>query len=267
MRTLLLTALLSTVAMPAALAADMPTKAPRQAPVAIYNWSGFYIGGHVGYGWGDKDFSQDDIADFFGLDNPIASHSLRGVLGGAQAGFNIQSGALVFGVEGQFSWTGIDDETTTRLGFVFGPGNCTQREPCPVDMRIKSEIDWIATVAGRIGFAWDRVLLYAKGGVAFMDQKHTADGFIGTDKVHFANAKFGDTRTGWMVGGGLEYAFAGNWSAKIEYNFMDFSNETFNVVATSDILCGGKCGAVKVGVDDGQMHVVKFGINYRFGGN
>src|SRR5437899_8822744 len=111
-------------------ATDLPLKAP--PPVAApLDWSGFYIGGHVGYGWADKDFSLPDIAgkkfgdcygthqycyDFSKLGSPALSQNPKGFLGGVQGGFNVQSGAFVVGVEGQFSWTGMKDDGQVKLG-------------------------------------------------------------------------------------------------------------------------------------------------------
>lgn len=302
-------ALLAGTAMPAA-AADLPVrKAPPPAPV-FFNWTGFYIGAHVGYGWGDKDISVKDLdapnsalGPICTLDpafdilclrtgdlrNPLVSHSFSGPLGGAQAGFNFQTGPIVFGVEGQFSWTGIDDDQKKHLAeFRFLCGfidECVGRDR--FDLGATSEVNWLATITGRVGFAVDRILLYAKGGVAFIDQDHhwslacRAEGALTTicgaglqrgNIAKIATASWSDTRTGFVIGGGLEYAFAGNWSAKVEYNFMEFGDESTTVTVSCKV--AGVCGPTglapldKIKVDvDNQMHVVKFGINYRFWGD
>jgi outer membrane immunogenic protein len=167
----------------AAQATDMPVKA--LPPVAYgVNWTGFYVGGHVGYGWGNKDFSLPDIAgqkfgdcsgshqecfDFSKLASPALSHKLSGLLGGVQAGFNLQSGAFVYGVEGQLSWTGMKEDSLSKLG-EFRFVNCWYDVSKEIDVKAHTEVNWVATLAGRIGYAVDRVLIYAKGGVAFADQ-------------------------------------------------------------------------------------------------
>jgi outer membrane immunogenic protein len=256
-------------------ATDMPVKA--LPPVAYgVNWTGFYVGGHVGYGWGNKDFSLPDIAgekfgdcqgshqecfDFSKLGSPALSHKLAGLLGGAQAGFNLQSGAFVYGVEGQLSWTGMKEDSLSKLG-EFRFVNCWYDVSKEIDLKAHTEVNWVATLAGRIGYAVDRVLIYAKGGVAFADQDYNWIVTKGTKDL--ATAKFSDTRTGWMVGGGAEWALGHNWSATLEYNYMDFGTETLN--AATSVCLSGTCSKKDVRVDiDERMHVVKLGINYRFG--
>lgn len=259
----------------AAQATDMPVKAlPPVAPGV--NWTGFYVGGHVGYGWGNKDFSLPDIAgqkfgdcsgshqecfDFSKLGSPALSHKLSGLLGGVQAGFNLQSGAFVYGVEGQLSWTGMKEDSLSKLG-EFRFVNCYYDITKEIDLKAHTEVNWVATLAGRIGYAVDRVLIYAKGGVAFADQDY--NWIVTKGSKDLATAKFSDTRTGWMVGGGAEWALWHNWSAKLEYNYMDFGTETINVAA--NVCLSGTCSKKDVRVDiDEHMHVVKLGINYRFG--
>jgi outer membrane immunogenic protein len=202
----------------------MPVKAlPPVAPGV--NWTGFYVGGHVGYGWGTKDFSLPDIAgekfgdcsgkqqecfDFSKLGSPALSHKLAGLLGGVQAGFNLQSGAFVYGVEGDLSWTNMKEDSLSKLG-EFRFVNCWYDVNKEIDLKAHTEVNWVASIAGRIGYAVDRVLIYAKGGVAFADQDYN---WVVTKGSHeIATAKFSDTRTGWMVGGGAEWALWRNWSA------------------------------------------------------
>jgi outer membrane immunogenic protein len=256
-------------------ATDMPVKAlPAIAPGV--NWTGFYVGGHIGYGWADKDFSLPDIAgqkfgdcsghyqecfDFSKLGGPALTHKLSGVLGGVQAGFNLQSNAFVYGVEGQFSWTGMKEDSLSKLGD-FRYLDCWYGYTKEIDLKAHTDVNWVATLAGRIGYAVDRVLIYAKGGVAFADQDYNWIVTKGTKDI--ATAKFSDTRTGWMVGGGAEWALTHNWSAKLEYNFMEFGTET--ITAATSVCLYGQCSKKDVRVDiDEHMHVVKLGINYRFG--
>src|SRR6202000_1731518 len=128
------------------------------------------------------------------------SHQATGFLGGLQGGYNYQIGQFVLGVEGDWSWSGMSGASS------FGANNFT------------TDVDWTATLTGRAGIAFDRWLVYAKGGAAwardrFSTKFYTAPGVEVTD-----------TRLGWTVGAGVEYAFAPQWTAKLEYNYMDFGN-------------------------------------------
>jgi outer membrane immunogenic protein len=215
------------LAAPAA-AADMPVKASR-APIvapAIYNWSGFYIGAHVGRAWGTKDWVGVGVG-------PLGSHDIDGFIAGGQVGFNYQVGAWVWGAEVDLSWADLDGG---HVDAVFAGNN-------------RTEVKWLGTATGRVGHAWDHLLIYVKGGGAWAGDVYTvtAPGF-------FREAR--DTNWGWTVGAGLEYGLAPNWSMKIEYNYLDFG--TKRITFTS----GGASFDRDV---DQRIHVVKYGINYRFG--
>jgi outer membrane immunogenic protein len=225
-----------------AMAADMraPVKAPPPAIVApAFNWSGFYIGAHVGGAWSDKDWpltSSNGVFLVFPGFPHFGSHDVKGFIAGGQVGFNWQASGSnwVLGVEAQASWSNADGEHTVDV------------------FRFRTEVEWLGTVTGRLGYAFDRVLVYAKGGFAFAHDKHELAVF--TDPTLFTDK----TRTGWTVGGGVELALWQNWSAKLEYNYMDLGRKD---VTFSD-------GVTFMTFDvDQQMHVVKFGINYRFGGS
>jgi outer membrane immunogenic protein len=189
----------------AAMAADIPVRKAAAAPVYVpYNWNGWYWGAHVGYGWGDD---------------------VDGFLGGVQTGWNYQSGNWLFGIEGQWSWTGIDGSFVTPL--VAGP--------------VTLDVDWIATLTARVGIVSDRWLWYLKGGGAW------ARAELNVPTV----ATFSDTESGWTVGVGVEYAWGNNWSSKLEYNFIDFGDRSATFPA----------GTLTA---DGHIHVVKLGLNYKF---
>lgn len=180
-------------------AADIPvrgpvyTKAPPPAPV--FNWTGFYVGAHIGYGWGETDWST------------VIEPS--GVFGGLQLGYNWQFNPnWVVGVETDISATDINDA-------------------------FPQHFDYVGTLRGRIGYTWDRTMLYATGGLAY------AEAGIGG---------FHHTHIGWTIGAGLEWAFAPNWSAKAEYLYIDLEDKVYP--------------AVWVGYD---IHTVRLGVNYRFG--
>jgi outer membrane immunogenic protein len=234
---------LAVTSLPAA-AADLPArpvyKAP-VAPVALYDWSGFYFGGHIGGSWADKDWTQTFSSFGLALDRSATSAAVDGFLGGVQAGFNWQTGQWVWGIEGDWSWTSADG-CSGHVVFTAYAG-------C-------SNVNWYGTVTGRVGYAWDRALLYVKGGAAFADEDH----FITFRGVQDTNNP-GNTRTGWTVGAGLEYAVWNNWSVKLEYNYMDFGSDNHSF----SYLAGGSApGLVERWDIDQQVHVVKLGVNYRF---
>jgi outer membrane immunogenic protein len=227
----------------AASAADL-SRAPvykAAAPAeAIFSWTGFYIGAHVGYGWGSKDWDQTFSSGGFALDNTVSSVEPQGFLGGGQIGVNWQTGQWVLGLEADGSWTDAND---CGVGFRINPtfNGCNQA-------------NWYATGTARLGVAVDRALFYIKGGAAFAgeEQNVTLRGLLTTNTPD-------EVRFGWTVGGGIEYALAPNWSVKAEYNFMDFGSEnyTFNYVTP--------VGLVERWDISQQVHVAKIGINYRFG--
>ena len=218
-----------------AMAADLSRpvyKAPPAGALPVtYDWTGFYIGGHIGYGWADK--SWQDLVGFGNV-----SHKADGFLGGGQVGFNYQTGMFVFGVEGDFSWADIKGGST--IGPVIG---------LPLGANFDTTVDFTSTLTGRLGLAFDRWLVYGKGGVAWAHDKYSTNFYTFPGTVELS-----ETRIGWTAGAGIEYAFAPNWSGKIEYNFMDFGtrNVSFAPFTSTEI--------------DQQIHAVKFGINYKFGG-
>jgi outer membrane immunogenic protein len=220
------------LAVPAS-AADLRTRRPpppAPAPVVVapaFSWTGFYIGGHGGWAWAEKDWQ------FVGS-GLSTSHQADGFLGGGQVGFNWQTGALVFGVEGQFSWADLEGSSA-----------------CPnTAFTCQTHINWLATATGRIGYAAANWLFYVKGGAAWIDDEFTAT----SGGVVFSGSH---RPVGWTAGGGVEYGLTPNWSAKIEYNYMDFGSERVGFVTP-----GGARDDFDV---DQQVHLVKFGINYRFG--
>ncbi len=216
-------------------AADLPM-APRPAPVApvayvapVYNWSGFYIGGHIGGGFSNSSWS-DPITGANGDD-----FSKSGFLGGGQVGVNAQYNWLVVGLEGDFSWTGLKGSSTDSIGD-----------------KINTNVDWTSTVTGRVGAAFDRLLVYGKGGLALADDQSSF-----TDLGGNTASNGSMVRTGWTVGGGLEYALTQNLSAKVEYDYLGFGNKTMNF--TTPLV--GVSSNTNLNVQE-----VKAGLNFRFGG-
>lgn len=217
-----------------ALAADFPVKAPiYKAPPPVFSWTGCYIGAHVGGGWGSTSW-----ASTAGLDE--GTSDISGVLGGGQIGCDYQTGPLVIGAEGSFSWSSIKG---------------SHRDPVPAfnDQILNTEVQWITTVTGRVGYALGRILFYAKGGGAWAYDKYwdVRDG-VGT----VATAT--ETRSGWTVGGGVEYAFAPNWSMKVEYDYLNFGTSRATLICPP-CMAGFFLKDIKQ-----DIHTVKLGVNYRF---
>src|SRR5262245_8023818 len=228
-KTILGSALLAALAGPA-LAADMPArpyaKAPAYtAPAVVYNWTGFYVGGHLG--------------GAFAGDNGLQSNDAR-FLGGVQAGADYQFAPnWVLGAEAQYSW--LSGGTNNNLVFPAGT---------VVNGRLA---DQIGSVTGRIGYTWGPGLIYAKGGYAWRDGNTI--GVANAAGVPQPFTTSGNSKDGYTVGAGLEYLFAPNWSAKAEYQYYNFGNTTLTTAPVAAV-------GMRFRNDE---HSVKVGVNYRFG--
>jgi outer membrane immunogenic protein len=205
---------------PRAHAADLSLaplyKAPPSEMAQAYNWTGFYLGLNGGGGWGDSHWQGIGRTDLSG-----------GQVGGT-AGYNWQFGRAVLGFESDIDWNHMQGSLACpALG-----GSCSTSET------------WLSTVRGRVGYAFGGVLPYVTGGLAVGDIQAAAPGLPGAT----------NTNTGWTVGGGIEFALPGNWTAKAEYLHVDLG----------DFNCGVNCGAPEENV---SMHenVVRAGVNYHFG--
>ena len=194
----------------------MPTKAPLY--VAPYNWTGLYAGINGGGGWGTSKWSAATGSNSF--------DGSGGVVGGT-LGYNWQMNQIVFGLEGDIDWSNIR-----------GSGSAV---PCTTSCETRN--DWLGTVRGRVGYAFDRVLPYVTGGLAVGDIKANPAGFGGES----------ETKAGWTLGGGVEFAIAGPWTAKVEYLYADLGKTT----------CPAGSCALSTDVDF-HASIVRGGINYRF---
>jgi outer membrane immunogenic protein len=231
-------------------AADIPlfVKARPLPPVDLNPWTGFYAGAHVGYGWGNNQFFDNFPTPDGELD---ASPSIKGFLGGFQGGYNRQFNWLVLGAEGDFSWSGVRSGDFSC--FRFGDQLCSAKP------------EWFGSVAGRLGVLYGSALFYAKGGAAWTDDHFTdlatCSGSQPRSRAGISAACgdpfFGDhTRPGWLLGLGIEYMFARNWSAKIEYDYMDFGHQS---VPFSD----GNNGFFTEDIHQ-KINLIKVGLNYHF---
>jgi outer membrane immunogenic protein len=200
------------------------TKAPvYTAPAAVYNWTGFYIGGHIGGAFAGSNSLQGSGGQF---------------LGGVQGGFDYQFATnWVIGAEAQYSWLANNNNG----GVTF-----------PAGTLVTSNTDQLGSATGRFGYTWGPALLYAKGGYAWRNNPNIAASLGG---VPVAFTTDGGHKDGYTVGAGLEYMFAPNWSAKLEYQYYNFGSTTFT---------GGTPDIIGARFRDDE-HTVKAGINYRFG--
>jgi outer membrane immunogenic protein len=228
-----------------ALAADLPQPPPPlpQAPAAyipppppVYNWGGIYFGLNGGYGFGNSEWSP---ASGTGTGN----FNVSGGLVGGTLGANFQSGEFVFGVEGDLDWTDIKGNvSSTTICPSGGTTSCT----------FQTENDWLATLRGRFGYAFDRVLVYGTAGGAFGNIKPqlSVPPIVGSSN---------STEFGWTAGAGLEFALALNWTARIEYLFVDLSKGSFS--------CGlAQCTSVTTVPVSFDASLVRIGLDYKFGG-
>jgi outer membrane immunogenic protein len=189
----------------AAQGADLPygSRGPYTVnqPLNAYSWAGPYLGGNLGYNWGDVSGNPAEPSGF---------------AGGVQAGYNFQSGPLVIGLEGDLQLNGADDTFA----------------------RWKFSNPWFGTVRGRVGYAMNNLMVYGTGGLAFGGLRGES---LGVTETH--------TSAGWTIGAGAEFGLTQNWSAKVEYLYVDLSSSRFTIT----------------GVPNGyQFGLVRLGVNYRF---
>jgi outer membrane immunogenic protein len=248
---LLATGLATSALFAPAQAADMgvPSRSyyPAPPPPAIYDWTGFYVGGHIGGGMLVDSVSQNGVSP--GGFNLVGSGNLRpaGVIGGAQIGANYEFAPWVVGVEG--SWT--DSAITGNT--LFG---CTG--PCLIGAatgigqeRFTSHALWFAALTGRVGYAANDWLFYAKAGGGWMRVTYTED-LLTFGGVTAGTQDITDNRTGFTVGVGVELGLVENLTGKIEYDFYDFGSKNYNFNAITPVSVSS------------NLHTIIVGLNYKF---
>ena len=229
------TVLALTAAQPT-LAADAPIyKGPAPYAVALFNWTGFYVGATVGYGWGDSKHCDANTCALPGVVYP--AFTMTGWTAGGTIGYNNQIGNVVLGVEADYSWANITGSSPSTLGFGCA-GRCL------------TQIQGFGTVRARLGYAFDRFLPYITGGVAFTQLNASIGNPI------LANGSATTTRTNLTLGAGVEYAFTNNWSAKLEYLHV-FDGGDFTYAPTL-------CAAPGCFARGNSYDVVRAGLNWHF---
>jgi outer membrane immunogenic protein len=251
---------------PAASAADMAPRYTKAPPVMVevWNWTGFYIGGNVGYSWGR---SRDTSTLTNGAGTILLTSADRanmdGVIGGGQIGYNWQVQNWVWGLEADIQ--GSDQKG--RRDFLCPTGVCSPPfgviavfPGAAVPVSLDQKLEWFGTVRGRVGvLATPKVLFYATGGLAYGEVRTAAT--VGAAAFGFSNS---DTRVGYTVGAGVEGVIGGNWTAKLEYLWVDLGKTSGSFLTTLPAFGGGVLSSnYSSRITD---NIVRVGVNYKFGG-
>jgi outer membrane immunogenic protein len=221
-----------------------------------FSWSGFYVGINGGYG-----FSADDegvawretfnTTPFFGPGNG-GSLDIAGGFGGIQLGYNFQNGRWVFGIEADLQGADISDQSAGLTPYLAG-GTAT--------FTSEHQVGWFGTLRPRLGYSWDRTLVYATGGFAWGQVKHSmrwTDGFGFEARDTTSSAE-----VGYAVGAGIEHAFNCCWSVKLEYQYIDLGSQHY--VAPELFGPGGAATAFAIHTDtDTDFHTVRVGLNWKW---
>jgi outer membrane immunogenic protein len=245
----------------AASAADMPVPAapayypPAYHPV-VYDWTGIYVGAHVGAGLLDDVVTTTTTTALLpsGTQNKLNPF---GVVGGAQGGFNIEFAPFVIGAEATWTSSGIS-----------GTGSVTSLMPGIFEQSTSNPL-WYATVTGKVGIAANDWLFYAKGGAAWMRVDYT-QGVLVSGAGMASLQTVSDHRTGFTVGGGVEYGLTENLSAKIEYDFLDFGTKSYSYANLGFFLPGSPAGTAVTPIAPTSVSIKSFtslftvGLNYRY---
>jgi outer membrane immunogenic protein len=217
----------------AARAADIAPLPPPVPPTSYFpatapiNWGGFYVGVNGGYGFGTSNWSS--------AAGSVGSFNTSGALFGGTLGLNLQANAFVFGVETDGDWTNLNGSSSN--------GYCSS---VTANATCETKSDWLSTARIRIGYAFNQILVYGTGGIAFGDIQSGLN----------PPATFGSSiNVGWTAGAGIEYAFAQNWSAKIEYLYINLGN----------VSCSVNCGPAVPFTVPLAENVIRAGVNFKFG--
>jgi len=220
-------------------AADLLLPAPVPVAPIYYDWTGFYIGGNLGAAVSTTSFSDTLIPP-----SSFSSSSVSSFIGGGQLGVNYEfGGGVVVGAEAMFDWLSNTPTNFTASNLRAGTATGT------INNR------WVTTVTGKLGYAWDRLLVYGKGGGAWVgtDNSLTVGGTP-------AGASVNSGSQGWTAGVGVEWAFQPKWSARVEYDFVGLQNQSFTVSGIPATLFAGD----KISVNSRNIQMITAGLNYKF---
>jgi outer membrane immunogenic protein len=248
-----------------AYAADLParTYAPVLPPPPAFTWTGFYVGVNAGASWSGSSvtpvlsgafLSDPYSSEYRSLYGTKASNNSTGFTGGGQIGYNWQVANFVFGLEGDINYQNNDADvrqTAVAASPLSGTINKTFH---PTD-------GWFATIRPRFGIAFGQALVYATGGLAVGDERSKITITDNTNNPYTWSGSSDDTRTGWVVGGGLEYALNQNWTIKGEYLYVDLGTRNFALANAAS----NSIQAYTMGVSEkDRFSVARLGVNYKF---
>jgi outer membrane immunogenic protein len=252
-----------------ALAADLPTKAPiYKAPEVVYDWTGFYVGGNVGYSWGNA--ANGTTVDRFLTGAPLpgllngtngSSNDVNGIIGGGQFGYNWQlRGGWLFGLEADFQGSGEKGSGAVTCSACSDDGT-------PIIANLSQKLDWFGTARARVGvLPSPDALLYLTGGLAYgkVDVSGNAVGNFNLTNVILPGAS--STKAGWTAGVGFEARIVGNWTWKLEYLYMDLGSVGAGPVPLTGILVPVRTVGGLSYTSHFTDNILRAGINYKFGG-
>jgi len=246
----------------AASAADLPARAAPPAPIVaavpVFTWSGFYVGVNAGYGWQNNNNNSVFVPAGTFVTSPLTSGTITygensgdGFVGGGQIGYNYQIGSFVVGVEADLQWADLGGSNGTAFTSFVPPATF-------VAAGAAGGVDWFGTVRARAGVAFDRALIYATGGFAY--------GGADDNNSFFSNND--DVRTGWVLGGGFEYAFTNNLTAGIEGLWVNLDRDNNGTFIGTERTATGTVLPVSVPTrnnDDNDFFVARAKLNFKFG--
>jgi outer membrane immunogenic protein len=266
---------------PVASAADLPMKAPAPVVAPAPNWTGFYVGGNIGYGWRRRDvnYTLNDptsVFVFFPTGTvPSTSFDTSGAIGGGQFGYNWQFNQFLAGLEADFNWSGMKGSNSNTI--LVSPFALFA---VPLRVAADEDVKWFGTVRGRLGyFPADNLLAYATGGFAYGKVERSASvtnisalPFVGTaDGVFGVSCAAGATcfagasskvATGWTVGGGLEWAVWSRWTLRAEYLYVSLGSRPVRETALNS--AGFLPSSINANFGRANFNVARVGMNYRF---
>ena len=257
----------------AAQAADLPTRKEAPAPVFVpppFTWTGFYVGVNAGGIWGSGSrnatlYDPGSAAFLSGYWPGGIGNNQSGFIGGGQAGYNWQTGAFVLGIETDFDGTSLGKTFNYTSAPFAGVGVPTGLLGDTLYVHAKANLDWLGTTRGRVGFVAtpdNRLLFYATGGVAYAGGSTNFNVYDATQGLYWAGSP-SSTRTGWTIGGGVEYALTNNITIRGEYLYVDLGSQNINTTgnAAALALLPGVYATAKINYD---ASIFRAGINYKF---